>query len=57
MVAYRSQEWDQAEAALRGCLELSPDDSPSRLFLERVQHLLALPPGEQWNGIWRLKAK
>ena len=51
--AYRSQEWDRAETALRGCLELFPDDGPSLLFLERVSQLRAQPPGEQWDGVWR----
>lgn len=52
--AYRSQEWNRAEIALRGCLELFPDDGPSLLFLERVSQLRAQPPGEQWDGVWRL---
>ncbi len=53
--AYRAQDWDRAETALRGCLELSPEDGPAQLFLERVQQLRAQPPGEQWNGVWRLE--
>lgn len=57
LAAYRSQEWDQAEAALRDCLELSPDDGPSRVFIERLQQLRLQPPGEEWNGVWRLKSK
>ena len=51
---YRSQEWDRCEAALRGCLELFPEDGPSRLFLDRVSQLRAQPPGEEWDGAWRL---
>ncbi len=54
LAAYRSQEWDRAETTLRGCLELFPDDGPSLLFLERVSQLRAQPPGEQWDGAWRL---
>ena len=57
LAAYRSQEWDRAEAALRDCLELSPNDGPSRVFIERIQQLRLQPPGEDWNGVWRLKAK
>jgi adenylate cyclase len=54
LAAYRSQDWDRAETALRGCLELFYDDGPSLLFLERVSQLRAQPPGEQWDGTWRL---
>jgi adenylate cyclase len=53
LAAYRSQEWDRAETALRGCLELFPDDGPSRLFLDRVRQLRAQLPGEEWDGVWR----
>jgi adenylate cyclase len=54
LAAYRSQEWDRSETALQGCLELFPDDGPSRLFLERVRQLRTQPPREQWDGVWRL---
>jgi adenylate cyclase len=54
LAAYRSQEWDRSETALQGCLELFPDDGPSRLFLERVRQLRAQPPREQWDGVWRI---
>ena len=54
--AYRSQKWDRADAALRDCLKLSPDDGPSRVFLERVNLLRTQPPGEQWNGVWNLES-
>jgi adenylate cyclase len=54
LAAYRSQEWDRSETALQGCLELFPDDGPSRLFLERVRQLRAQPPREPWDGVWRI---
>jgi len=57
LLAYRSQEWDRAEAALKGCLELSPNDGPSLVFSERIQKLRLQPPGDTWNGVWRLTAK
>jgi adenylate cyclase len=52
--AYRSQEWDRSEAALHGCLELFPEDGPSRLFLQRVRQLRTQPSDKQWDGVWRL---
>lgn len=41
----------------QSCLELVPDDGPSRLFLERSQSLQAQPPDEPWDGVWRLTDK
>jgi adenylate cyclase len=35
--AYRRQEWDQAEIALKTCLEIFPSDGPSRFYLERIK--------------------
>jgi len=57
LAAYRSREWDRAAEAWKGCLKLFPEDGPSRLFLERVYHLGQNPPGEEWDGIWRLETK
>jgi adenylate cyclase len=53
LAAYRFQEWDRSDTALRGCLELFPEDGPSRLFLERVRQLRAQPLGEPWDGVFR----
>jgi adenylate cyclase len=53
--AYRSQEWDRSETALKSCLELFPEDGPSQLFIKRVHQLRAQPPGEEWDGVFRGK--
>ena len=54
---YCGQEWDLAEAALRECLQIRPNDGPSRVFLERIQILRRNPPGKDWNGVWQLVEK
>jgi adenylate cyclase len=54
---YLAQEWDLAETTFRECLQLCPNDGPSRVFLERVQALRRHPPGEDWNGVWQLDEK
>jgi adenylate cyclase len=55
--AYLAQEWDLAEAIFGECLQLRPDDGPSRVFLQRIQTLRRNPPGENWTGVWELVAK
>jgi adenylate cyclase len=57
LAAYRSREWHRAEELWRSCLESFPEDGPCRCFLERLQHLRQHPPGEDWDGVWRLKSK
>ncbi len=57
LAAYRAQAWSEAQAEFEACLELVPDDGPTHVFLERVAHLRAHPPGADWNGIWSMTQK
>lgn len=54
---YLAQEWDLAEAAFRECLQICPNDGPSRVLLERIQVLRRNPPAKDWNGVWQLVEK
>jgi len=54
---YLAQEWDLAETIFRECLQIRPNDGPSRVFLERIQVLRGNPPGKAWNGVWQLVEK
>jgi class 3 adenylate cyclase len=54
---YLAQEWDLAEATFRKCLDIRPNDGPSRQFIERIQALRRNPPGKDWNGVWQLVEK
>jgi class 3 adenylate cyclase len=55
--SYLAQDWDTAKATFRECLQIRPNDGPSRVFLERVQILRRDPPGKNWNGVWQLVEK
>src|SRR5204863_4854097 len=54
---YLAQEWDLAEASFRECLQIRPNDGPSRVFLERIQVFRRNPPGKDWDGVWQLIQK
>ena len=54
--AYRKFDWANAEAALRGALEVAPKDGPANLLLSRIAQLKAAPPAE-WDGVWHLAEK
>ena len=62
MELYRKQEWDQAKAlftqseALEEVFEKRPGN-PSKVYMERCDHFKANPPGDDWDGAWRLTAK
>lgn len=55
--AYRDRQWDAAESQFRQCLLVDPEDGPSKLFLERVDHFRDHPPVEMWDGVWTLAHK
>jgi adenylate cyclase len=35
-------------------LESVPNDGPSMTFIKRIDSLIKTPPGEDWDGSWRL---
>lgn len=57
LVAYRVQEWEEADAGFGKCLELDPADGPSRVFLARVAHFREQPPSADWTDAWALDKK
>ena len=57
LVAYRRRAWMDAMAAFRGCLELTPEDGPARVFLDSIPLLSAQSLPENWDGVWILSEK
>ncbi len=54
---YWKQEWDQAEKHLKEYLTYHPQDYPSQIYLERLQHYRLSPPGDAWKGEFKLDSK
>ena len=52
LARYRNRDWDGAEQAFNECLNLAPEDGPSRVFLERIQAFRETPPPADWDGVW-----
>ena len=57
LVAYRARRWDEALRAFAAALESVPNDGPSMTFVKRIDSLMKTPPGEDWDGSWRLEQK
>ena len=57
LVAYRRRAWTDAVAEFRSCLELAPEDGPTRVFLDRIPLLSAQSLPENWDGVWILSEK
>jgi adenylate cyclase len=54
--AYRLQDWLNAEIAFK---KLADDysDQPAVAFLNRLRALKDNPPGQNWDGVWRMTTK
>ncbi|MGY4506813.1 adenylate/guanylate cyclase domain-containing protein [Bradyrhizobium sp. USDA 3650] len=57
LAAYRAGRFDEARVAFNVALEAVPGDGPSRAMLARIAQFEANPPGEGWDGAWRLEQK
>jgi len=55
--AYRTQQWDRAEAAFRAVLERRGKDVTADLYLERIATLRERPPPADWDGVWTMTEK
>ena len=55
--AYRTQQWDRAEAAFRAVLERRGKDVTADLYLERIAMLRENPPPADWDGVWTMTEK
>ena len=48
---FESRDWSKAETAFKMVLELSPDDRPTLLFLDRCRQYLQYSPPKDWDGV------
>ncbi len=54
--AYREQRWDEANAIFEE-LVASRDDATSKIFIQRCRDMKANPPGEDWDGVFKMLTK
>ena len=57
LLCYRERRWQAACDEFRSALSLRAADRPSQVFLERSEHYLRQPPGEDWGGVWTMTEK
>ena len=54
---YRRRQWDASRRAFEAALAIVPNDGPSITFINRLDKFTLHPPGEDWDGSWRLEQK
>jgi adenylate cyclase len=57
LAAYRARHWEDARRRFAAALEAVANDGPSATFVKRIDSLLPEPPGNDWDGAWRLDQK
>jgi adenylate cyclase len=54
---YRAREFKDALGCFKEALTLHPGDKPSRIYVERSEHFLEMPPPADWDGVWTMTSK
>jgi adenylate cyclase len=54
---YRAQRWGEASQAFAALAARSPERHLHDLYLERIEHLSAAPPGPDWDGVYTYTSK
>ena len=57
LVAYKLGLFEEAKTNFQEALNLNPQDTISKLYLERVHLLLEHPPGRDWDGVIKFDIK
>ena len=57
LVKYRQQKWDDAMGEFKEVLALNDHDKAAKMYIERCEHFIANPPGEDWDGVWVMESK
>jgi class 3 adenylate cyclase len=57
LACYRRRQWLEARRVFAAALAVVPNDGPSITFIKRLDKLILHPPGEEWDGSWRLEQK
>ncbi|MCK6452637.1 MAG: HAMP domain-containing protein [Alphaproteobacteria bacterium] len=55
--AYRARDWERAAELFGKCEAIDAEDTPSRIFSERVKLLSRKPIEGAWDGAWRIETK
>lgn len=57
LVLYKSRKFQEAKDEFGRALALSPNDGPSKMYIERCDDYLEEPPPEDWDGVYNMKTK
>ncbi len=56
LVSYRKRKWEKAAVSFKKNVT-EYGDSPSKVYLERIEHFTKNPPDPEWDGVFRMTVK
>jgi len=57
LAAYKERRWDDGIELFTEALALDPEDSPSKVYIERCREFRTNPPPPDWDGIFTMRTK
>jgi len=54
---YRNRKFTEAKEYFKKCLEIYPDDGPSKIYFDRCEVFIKEPPPENWDGVFVMTTK
>lgn len=57
LAAYRQRDWQASIGYFHQILQFQPNDTASRVYLERCQHFASEAPPDNWDYVWTLTTK
>ena len=54
---YKERKFHEAIGEFTKCLEILPEDGPSKLYLQRCQDYIDNPPPDDWDGVYTMTTK
>jgi hypothetical protein len=54
---YRNRNFIEAKILFQKCLEIVPDDGPSKIYVERCDVFIQNPPPADWDGVFVMTTK
>ncbi len=54
---YKDGNFKDALSGFESCVEFSPEDGPSLVYVDRCRSFISEPPAADWDGVFRLTSK
>jgi len=54
---YREKRFEDALKYFEKSAGIIPEDTPSRIYIDRISYFISNPPDEKWDGVFEMKTK